>query len=107
MSGNRCKTPMIFQMEATECGAASFSMVCAYWGKYVPLEQMRIVREVMDSARRSEAVGPIVEEALEHLPNLRTVWMQIGVTNAEAAARAEAAGVTVVQDKCPKIEFPR
>ena len=42
MSGNRCKTPMIFQMEATECGAASFSMVCAYWGKYVPLEQMRI-----------------------------------------------------------------
>ena len=42
MSGNRCKTPMIYQMEATECGAASFAMICAYWGKHVPLEQMRI-----------------------------------------------------------------
>ena len=33
---------MVFQMEATECGAASFAMICAYWGKYVPLEQMRV-----------------------------------------------------------------
>ncbi|MDE7312104.1 MAG: NHLP family bacteriocin export ABC transporter peptidase/permease/ATPase subunit [Eubacterium sp.] len=37
-----CKTPVIFQMEATECGAASLAMICAYWGKYIPLEQMRI-----------------------------------------------------------------
>lgn len=36
------KTPMIFQMEATECGAASLAMICAYWGKYMPLEQMRV-----------------------------------------------------------------
>ena len=40
---NHCrKTPIIFQMEATECGAASMAMICAYWGKNVPLEQMRV-----------------------------------------------------------------
>lgn len=37
-----CKTPTIYQMEATECGAASLAMICAYWGKHIPLEQMRI-----------------------------------------------------------------
>ena len=49
----------------------------------------------------------IVDEALAVLPNLRTVWMQIGVRREGAAAKAEAAGKTVVQDMCPKIEFPR
>lgn len=42
MSSTYCKTPTIFQMEATECGAASLAMICAYWGKHVPLEQMRV-----------------------------------------------------------------
>ncbi|WP_299359043.1 CoA-binding protein [uncultured Paracoccus sp.] len=63
--------------------------------------------DMIDIFRQSDAVPAIVDEALEVLPNLRTVWMQIGVQHADAAAKAEAAGKTVVQNMCPKIEFPR
>lgn len=63
--------------------------------------------DMIDIFRQSDAVPAIVDEALEVLPNLKTVWMQIGVMHPGAAAKAEAAGKTVVQDKCPKIEFPR
>lgn len=63
--------------------------------------------DMIDIFRQSDAVPGIVDEALAVLPNLRTVWMQIGVMHEGAAARAEAAGKTVVQDMCPKIEFPR
>ncbi|MEY8838929.1 CoA-binding protein [Cribrihabitans sp. XS_ASV171] len=63
--------------------------------------------DMVDIFRRSEAVPPIVEEALEALPGLKTVWMQIGVEHPEAAARAEARGVDVVMNRCPKIEYQR
>ncbi|WP_136650165.1 CoA-binding protein [Paracoccus aeridis] len=63
--------------------------------------------DMIDIFRQSDAVPGIVDEALAVLPNLRTVWMQIGVRHEGAAAKAEAAGKTVVQDMCPKIEFPR
>ena len=62
MKSNYCKTPTIFQMEATECGAASLAMICVYWGKHIPLEQMRVetgvsrdgcnARNIMRAARR-------------------------------------------------------
>ena len=61
----------------------------------------------LDIFRRSDAVGPIVDEALEVMPALRVVWMQIGVVNAPAAERARARGVEVVMDRCPKIEYQR
>jgi predicted CoA-binding protein len=63
--------------------------------------------DMVDIFRRSEAVPEIVDEALEQFPNLRTIWMQIGVEHAEAAAKAEARGVDVVQNRCPKIEYQR
>jgi predicted CoA-binding protein len=63
--------------------------------------------DMVDIFRRSEHVGPIVDEALAVFPGLRVIWMQIGVENPEAAARAEARGVTVIQNRCPKIEYQR
>ncbi len=63
--------------------------------------------DMVDIFRRSEAVPGIVDEALAELPDLRTIWMQIGVEHPEAAARAEAAGLTVIQNRCPKIEYQR
>ena len=63
--------------------------------------------DMVDIFRRSEAVPPIVDEALETFPNLQTIWMQIGVEHGEAAARAEARGVDVVMNRCPKIEYQR
>ena len=63
--------------------------------------------DMVDIFRRSDAVPPIVDTALARWPALQTVWMQIGVQNAEAAAKAEARGVDVIQNRCPKIEYQR
>ncbi len=63
--------------------------------------------DMVDIFRRSDAVPEIVDEALAVLPALRTIWMQIGVEHAAATAKAEAAGVTVIQNRCPKIEYQR
>ena len=63
--------------------------------------------DMVDIFRRSDAVPPIVEEALEVFAGLQTIWMQIGVENAEAAAKAEARGMDVIQNRCPKIEYQR
>jgi len=63
--------------------------------------------DMVDIFRRSEHVGPIVEEALDCFPDLQTVWMQIGVVNEAAADLARTRGVDVVMDRCPKIEYQR
>lgn len=63
--------------------------------------------DMVELFRRPEAVPAIVAEALEHLPRLRTVWMQVGVTSPDATEIAEARGLTVIQDRCPKIEYQR
>lgn len=63
--------------------------------------------DMVDIFRRSEEVLPVVEEALRVLPGLKTIWMQLGVENAAAAALAVGRGLHVVQNRCPAIEIPR
>lgn len=63
--------------------------------------------DMVDIFRRSEEVGPVVDEALSALPGLKTIWMQLGVEDAVVAAKARAAGVKVVMNRCPAIEIPR
>lgn len=65
--------------------------------------------DVVDIFRNSEAALEITREAigLKDKLGLKVVWMQLGVRNDEAAAQAEAAGLTVVMNRCPKIEYGR
>lgn len=61
--------------------------------------------DVVDIFRRPEAVPPIVDEAVRI--KARAVWMQEGIVNEEAAAKARAAGIEVVMDRCMKKEYQR
>jgi len=65
--------------------------------------------DMVDIFRRSSEAGAVVDEAIETLlpRGLKTIWMQIGVIDHEAASRAEAAGLTVIMNRCPKIEYQR
>jgi predicted CoA-binding protein len=61
--------------------------------------------DMIDVFRAPDAVPAIVDEALSLDPLPKVIWMQLGVRNDEAAAKAEAAGLQVVMNRCPKIEY--
>ncbi len=63
--------------------------------------------DMIDIFRRADFVPEVVEAALAHHPEARVVWMQIGVVNEDAAARARGAGMEVVMNRCPKVETRR
>ena len=63
--------------------------------------------DMVDIFRASQHAGAVVDEALVLKSLPQVIWMQLGVRNDAAAAKAEAAGVKVVMNRCPKIEIPR
>ncbi|MBT4934703.1 MAG: CoA-binding protein [Rhodospirillaceae bacterium] len=65
--------------------------------------------EMVDIFRTSDAAGPIVDEAIgiSETKGISVIWMQLGVINEDAGKRAEAAGLNVIMDRCPKIEYAR
>ena len=63
--------------------------------------------DMVEVFRSSDHAPRIVEEALALDPRPKVIWMQLGVRNDQAAATAEAAGITVVMNRCPKIEYGR
>jgi len=81
------------------------------WGEtvYASLADIPESYDLVDIFRSSDAAGPIVDEAIRLAPakGIRAIWMQLGVRNDAAAVRAEKAGLTVVMNRCPKIEYGR
>lgn len=74
---------------------------------YASLKDIPDPIDMIDIFRNSADAGAVVDEALLLDPLPKVIWMQLGVRNDEAAARAEAKGIKVVMNRCPKIEYAR
>lgn len=74
---------------------------------YARLSDIPVPVDMVDVFRASEYLAGVVEDALAMSPPPKVIWAQLGVRDDAAAARAEAAGIKVVMDRCPAIEYPR
>ncbi|WP_299814788.1 CoA-binding protein [uncultured Roseibium sp.] len=74
---------------------------------YPSLDDLPGVPDMIDIFRNSEAAGQIVDQVLAKGNLPKVIWMQLTVRHDEAAKRAEAAGIKVIMDRCPKIEYGR
>ncbi len=74
---------------------------------YASLADVPSPIDMVDIFRNSDAALAVTQEALQLSPLPKVIWMQLSVTNEEAAKLAEAAGVRVVMNRCPKIEYGR
>jgi predicted CoA-binding protein len=74
---------------------------------YASLKDIPDPVDMVDVFRASQHVMPVVDEALTLRPKPQVIWMQLGVRDDAAAAKAEAAGIKVVMNRCPKIEYGR
>jgi len=72
---------------------------------YASLKDIPVPIDMVDIFRNTNAAGEITDEALNLDPLPKAIWMQLSVRNDEAAARAEAKGVKVVMNRCPKMEY--
>ncbi len=94
----------VIPVNARAAGQEILGEVC-----YASLADVPESIDMVDIFRNSEAAGGVVDEAIAVAADksIKVIWMQLGVRNDAAAARAEAAGLTVVMDRCPKIEYGR
>lgn len=74
-------------------------------GFYASLADLPVVPDIVDVFRRSEHVPPVADEAIE--AGAQGLWLQLGVVHDQAAAKAKDAGLTVVQNRCIKVEYDR
>ena len=76
---------------------------------YASLTDIPVPFQMVEIFRNSEAAALVVDEAIKLAPDkgISVIWMQLGVRHNAAAARAESAGLTVIMDRCPKIEINR
>ncbi|MGH6907124.1 MAG: CoA-binding protein [Aestuariivirga sp.] len=72
---------------------------------YAVMKDIPVAVDMVDVFRNLDAAGLVVDEALALNPKPTVIWMQLGVRDDEAAARAEAAGIKVVMNRCPAIEL--